>query len=89
MAKKHVESTHLIPRLVCEQIGVSIETVLGWIHSGSLKASNISSSSKRPRWRIAKTDLADFLESRSNQTTSVPSSSRRRKTSKPRREYVV
>ncbi len=59
--------THLTPRLICESLGIGIEPVLTWIHSGQLRASNISNSTKRPRWRIAKTDLAEFLERRSNQ----------------------
>lgn len=69
MAAKHpdIDRTHLTPKLICDQLGVSIDPVLGWIHSGELKASNVSRSSSRPRWLIAKEDLAQFLEARSNQ----------------------
>lgn len=78
--------THLTPRLICEQLGIGIEPVLSWIHSGQLKAANVSNSTTRPRWRIAKTDLADFLNRRSNQQKKETKSTARRP--KPRREYV-
>lgn len=58
---------YLTPRLICERLGVGVEPVLAWIHSGQLKAFNISSSSLRPRWRISKTDFQAFLDARSNQ----------------------
>lgn len=78
--------THMAPRDICDAIGVGIEPVLAWIHSGQLKASNISNSPIRPRWRIAKTDLDAFLETRSNQQkTKSPVQRLRPKTT---REYV-
>jgi len=87
MAAKHpnVERTHLTPRLVCEQLGVGIETVLGWIHTGNLRAANISNSNTRPRWRVAKSDLQDFLDRRCNQQPSPKKPAKRRK---PRKEFV-
>ena len=61
-----MHKTHLTPKLITERVGVHIETVLGWINRGELKAANVSRSSLRPRWRVAKSDLSDFLDSRSN-----------------------
>ena len=78
--------THLTPKDITEQVGVGIEPVLAWIHSGQLKASNVSNSPNRPRWRIAKTDLQDFLDRRSNQQQGHKTPAKRRP--KPRREFV-
>ena len=78
--------THLAPRDVCDSLNVGMEPVLKWIHSGQLKASNISNSTSRPRWRIATADLQAFLDSRSNQQGSSSKPAKRRP--KPRREYV-
>lgn len=81
-----IARTHITPKIGCEMLGVGIETFLSWIHSGQLKASNVSNSNTRPRWRIAKTDLNAFLEARSNQQTPKPAKARR--TTRARREYV-
>ena len=85
--RKNVERTHVTPRDICDSVGLGIETVLGWIHSGELKASNIAKSSLRPRWRIEKVDLKAFLDARSNQAASKSTKPARRR-SKPSREYV-
>lgn len=81
-----IDRTHVTPKIACEMIGIGIETLLGWIHSGELKSANVSNSSIRPRWRIAKTDLADFLNRRSNQQAGHDAPVKRRP--KPRREFV-
>ena len=78
--------THLVPQQIVDQLGVHIDTVLSWIHQNQLKASNIASGS-RPRWRIAKTDLAAFLDSRSNQQQATTKPVRRRR-AKPVKGYV-
>lgn len=62
-----IERTHLSPRMICQSLGVGIDAVLSWIHTGQLKASNISNSPLRPRWCVAKADLDSFLSARSNQ----------------------
>ena len=88
MSAKHpnIERTHITPKVGCEMVDVGIETFLSWIHSGQLKASNVSNSTTRPRWRIAKTDFADFLERRSNQQQGHDAPAKRR--NKPRKQYV-
>lgn len=44
---------------------LSADTVLGWIHSGELKARNVATKAGgRPSWRISEADLAEFLERR-------------------------
>ena len=80
-------SQFVTPKIICEKVGVGIDCVLGWIHTGALRASNISSSSSRPRWRIAESDLADFLAVRSNQPSKDSRPVKRRR-SKPTKKYV-
>ena len=84
--RQTLERTHLEPQQIVDCIGVSIDTVLGWIRDGKLRASNIASG-MRPRWRIAKEDLQAFLDSRSNQTT-TQTPARRGDKPKPSRQYV-
>jgi excisionase family DNA binding protein len=55
---------------VAEQLGVAVESVLGFIRRGDLKAVNVGRGSKNA-WRIAKADLAAFLEARSNKREAV------------------
>lgn len=59
--------THFSPKEITEKVGVGMDTVLCWIRNGDLKASNVSNTSSRVRWRIAAYDLADFMEQRANQ----------------------
>lgn len=80
------DPTHLTPRMVAEQLGVGVEPVLTWIHEGQLKAANVSNAKSRPRWLIAKEDVATFLESRSNQQLQVSRPSARPR--KPKQEFV-
>ena len=69
------------------ELGIgSTEHVLGLIHSGDIKASNVSRSSTRPRWVITEADLQAFLDARSNQQKATKSVKRR--PAKPKREYV-
>lgn len=48
---------------VAKILSVSRETVLGWINSQQLKASNIASGN-RPRWIISREALDSFLKNR-------------------------
>ena len=80
--------THLTPKLICEQTGVGIDTVLSWIHSKKLKAANVSNAKSRPRWLIAKTDFESFLEERSNQEPSNPKRRRSKVNRKNQKTYV-
>ena len=72
--------TFLIPREVAERLGINVTRVLGWIRAGQLRATNISNSPTRPRWRIKPADLDAFLESRSNKPAEPEKPSRRRNT---------
>jgi hypothetical protein len=67
------------PRDIAENRGVSVETVLAWIHSQELKATNQARhiDGKKPRWIVEFSDLLDFLERRSSRP--VAKAGRRRK----------
>lgn len=56
-------SDALTPPEVAEQLSTSPETVLGWIKSGQLKASNLATGN-RPRYVVMPDDLTAFLKSR-------------------------
>ena len=77
--------THLVPKDICERLAIGIEPVLNWIHSGQLKAVNVSNSPNRPRWRIAMDDYEAFLKSRSTQMADDPKPKRPKK---PSRQFV-
>ena len=80
------QTTHVTPRDVSRQLGVGVEPILVWIHRAELIASNISNSPSRPRWIIAKSDLADFLEARSNRP---PTKAKRSPSSKTTRGKFI
>ena len=49
---------------VADRIGLSEETVIAAIRSGSLPASNVGQGAHRPRWRVSEADLAQWLNDR-------------------------
>lgn len=60
-----IDPNALCPSDVARMLGVSQDTILGWIHDHELVASNIASRvSNRPRWIIAKDALDTFLRNR-------------------------
>jgi excisionase family DNA binding protein len=59
----------LTPPQAAKQLGVDPATVIGWIRSKQLKASNIGKGGQRPRFRIQQSDLEAFLKSRQQQST--------------------
>lgn len=64
---------------VAAQFSVRIDTVLSWIHDGSLIAINVARRpGGRPRWRIAAEALEQFVATRSAQAKRVPARRRRR-----------
>lgn len=66
MASTEIERTHITPPTIAAELGTSVDTVLGLIRSGQLKASNLGQR-VRPRWRVSRADLQAFLDARSNQ----------------------
>lgn len=56
----------LTPTAVAERVGVSRVTVLAWIRSGELPATNIAADpqGERPRWGVLPSDLEEFLAAR-------------------------
>ena len=68
---------YLTVAAVSAHIVLSIPAVLARIHRGDIIASNVSSGTKRPRWRVAPDDLLAWLTSR--QSTPTPRITRRRR----------
>ena len=62
-------SRYLTPAQVAEQFDVDLRIVRGWIKSGELRAVNLGTraDARKPRWRIAQTDLDLFLSRRAVQ----------------------
>jgi excisionase family DNA binding protein len=60
--------------------GVTVHTVLSWIHSGELKAVNVgrTPAGKKPRWRITEQALAEF-EALRTPTPPIPRAKRRKR----------
>jgi excisionase family DNA binding protein len=76
-----MSSNTLSPDDVARQYGVTVPTVLAWIHSGELRALNVSrnAASKKPRWRVTLAALERFEQVRT--ATPQPQPSRRRRQS--------
>ena len=64
------ENEFLTPPQVAKRLRVSCEKVIGWLLAGELRGCDLASKdSRRPRYRISESDLAEFLKRRS---ASVP-----------------
>jgi hypothetical protein len=74
------------PRQVAELYAVDVGKVLGWIHSGQLRAISVAARvGGRPRWRIDESDLLAFEQRREAVPTSPAPKPKRR----PKLEKVV
>lgn len=58
--RKPVDRDRLTPPEAAKQLGVSPDTVRGWIASGELKAANVAGPGKRASHRITREALAEF-----------------------------
>lgn len=80
------------PREAGEVLGVDASTVLAWIHSGELSASNCSKDprSLRPKWRIAAQEICRFMLARKHPKSDAANQKQRprRKTVKKPKQYV-
>jgi hypothetical protein len=70
---------YLSPRAVADRLGLAkTDAVLAWIHTGELRAINVSAGPGRPTWRIAPEDLELFLAGRRTRPA-TPRARRRKK----------
>ncbi len=73
--------TALTVKNVATSLGIRQHGVLSFIHSGELRAVDVSlTQGGRPRWRILPDDLDSFLLRRTHQTKTTPRRRRRRTT---------
>ena len=56
---------YLTPPQVAERLGVDGHKILSWIRAGELRAVDVGDGARRPRYRVAESDLATFLAGRS------------------------
>ncbi len=54
----------LTPPEIAKLLRVSPDTVLGWIRRAELRAVNVGSGMKRPRYRVSRASLDEFLRLR-------------------------
>lgn len=74
------------PPTVARMLGINVDKILTWIHTGELRAIDVSTTrGQRPRWRISRESLDAFLTRRS--ATPPPKKQRRRR--KPDSESVT
>jgi excisionase family DNA binding protein len=64
----------LTPPQVAKRLGVTPETVIGWIKTGQLKASNIGNGKARPRYRIRQSAVDAMLAAREPEPQRKPKS---------------
>jgi hypothetical protein len=81
------DPAYLTPADVAAKVNArKVDLVLGWIHTGQLRATNIGSNpTGRPTWRIDPADLATFLDSR----RATPSAKVERRAHRLKRERVT
>jgi excisionase family DNA binding protein len=77
----------LTPPKVAKVLGVDPSTVISWIQSRQLKASNVGKGGKKPRYRIQRSDLEAFMQSR-QLPPAVATKQRRAKPSDDDIEYI-
>jgi hypothetical protein len=72
------------PRTLAARYGVTVQTVLNWIHRRELKAVNVgrTPNGRKPRWRISVSAIAEFEAAR----TPTPATRRVRR---KRRDDVI
>lgn len=82
-------SEKLTPNQVADKLGVSRDTVVGWIRAGDLRAADVrikKSLGGKPRYRIDSTDLDAFWKRR--QTTPPPARPSRPRKLPPVIEFI-
>ncbi len=73
---------------VARVLRIRASKVSGWIRNGTLPAADVSErpGTGRPRWRIARADLDQFLQTRQ---PIPPVTSRRRNAAKPTKDWLA
>lgn len=61
-----MEDTNYTPKQVAKILNMDYTKTLLLIKSGEIEAFNISTGKINPRWRVSKTSLDNFIQSRTN-----------------------
>jgi excisionase family DNA binding protein len=69
------------PHEAAKMIGVSVKTLLGYVHDGRISYVNIGRGDRRPRYAFADCDIAEFEQAgrRRNAARAIPCQSTSRK----------
>lgn len=79
----HFTITELMERWKCTR-----DTVLAKIHSGRLRAINVSNTNNRPRWRIPAEAVETYEQANESPAWNAAPKPSRRKTARSTKEYV-
>jgi len=80
----------LTVQAVADEFFVDQERVLAWIHAGELQALDVASpGSRRPRWRILRTALDEFMTARRNKKPAQKAPRRSRRQQEARVKYFA
>jgi excisionase family DNA binding protein len=63
------EQTYFDPNKCAKILGVKAQTIRDWIHSGELRAVDVSKGNCRARWKINPSDFYAFLETKSTKAS--------------------
>lgn len=79
------EKSYLTPPEVADLLGIAAEKVVGCIRRGELLAFDVANpGSTRPRFRVSREALQQFLASRSTRRPEKPQRRRRKRPPQPR-----
>lgn len=89
MGTSEIQPVVMTPGAVAKLYKVRPDTVLGWIRSGLMPATNMArAEANRERWRVSQEDLAEFRKRRAAQPVAKPAPARRRQSAGQVTEYV-
>ena len=74
-----IDREYSTPPAIAELLGIDVDKVRTWILAGELKAVDVATTTGgRPRWRISRQDLEEFLIQRSSSPPPKPKQRRRK-----------
>ncbi len=66
------DDSYLTPAEIAKELRIGVHRILNWIADGTLRAINLATNpSGRPRWRLSRKDLDEFLTSRTHRQAAI------------------
>ncbi len=72
------QAEFVTPSAIATRLGVRVDIVLTFIHSGELPAVDLSRRRQKPRWHVREEDLEAFLARRRSTPPAPPARKKRR-----------